>query len=61
MEPKMQYYILYRQAKETEYQIVAVVHGVNPLHGYGSWSLYRGPFNTWGEAEAHAPRYWLEV
>ena len=43
-----EYYVLDRDG---EYQIIMILPGSNPLHGYGSWNLYSGPFMTWDDAE----------
>ena len=33
--------------RNDEFQIVCVAKGNDPMHGYGSWNKYSGPFETW--------------
>ncbi len=47
------YYVLIRDNTigGTDYIIVTVPEGNDPLYGYGSWNFFAGPFNTWEDAD----------
>ena len=48
----LDFYVLRR---DWEFQVVSVTKGNDPLHGYGSWNIYTGPFNTWHDAAFTVP------
>ena len=53
----MKYFVLSRWELDViEYQIVScLMDGNTPLHGYGSWDEYSGPFDTLEQAELSIP------
>ena len=42
--------------RDNDTQIVCVIVGCDPLHGYGSWNYDSGPYQTYREAEAAIPK-----